>query len=224
MPRLARSLLTLIGWCSKKRRALRSAFYSCKFSSVGKKSYYYQNFLNIASNMQVESSATPLLTIDEVEKVQRQRIARSDMCSTLLIRLWLANSFNKLSWIAATAARKDSKERYFKRFVSCTCLRNASSYPLQQLLSFLTINVMRHLYPVSILLYAALVNTLYGLTSPHLHTNWLYNESPLTYYYKNTQKKYIYIGMINLNTRLINARNKTRHEIPFLMEQRRETS
>ena len=47
---------------------------------------------------------------------------------------------------------------------------------------------MRHLYPVSILLYEALVNTLYALTSPHLHTNWLYSESPLTYYYKNTKK------------------------------------
>ena len=36
--------------------------------------------------MQVESSATPLLTIDEIEKVQRQKVARSDMCPTLLIR------------------------------------------------------------------------------------------------------------------------------------------
>ena len=53
MSRLARSLLTLIGWCSKKRRALRSAFYSCKFSSLGKKSYYHQNFLNIAPNIVV---------------------------------------------------------------------------------------------------------------------------------------------------------------------------
>ena len=49
---------------------------------------------------------------------------------------------------------------------------------------------MRHLYPVSILLYLALVNRLYVLTTRHLHTNWLYNESPLTYYYKNTQKIY----------------------------------
>ena len=139
-PRLARSLLNLIGWCRiyfvfEIRRALRSVFYSCKFSLLEKKSYYHQNFLN----MQVESSATPLLTINEGEKVQRQRIARSDMCSTLLIRLSLTNSFNKLSWIAATAARKDSEKRHFKRFVSCTCLRNSSSYPLQQLLSFLTI-------------------------------------------------------------------------------------
>ena len=193
MPRLARSLLTLIGWCRiyyvfEIRRALHSAFYSCKLSLIGKKSYYHQNFLNIASNMQVESSATPLLTIDEVEKVPRQKIARSDMCSTLLIRLWLTNSFNKSSWIAATAAQKDSKKRHFKRLVSCTCLRNASSYPLQQLLIFLTMKYMRHLYPVSILLYAAFVNKLYELTSPHLHTNWLYSESPLTYCYKNTKK------------------------------------
>ena len=193
MPRLARSLLTLIGWCRiyyvfEIRRALRSAFYSCKFSLLGKKSYYHQNFLNIASNMQIESSATPLLTIDEVEKVQRQRIARLDMCSTLLIRLSLTNSFNKLSWITATAARKDSKKRHFKRFVSCTCLRNASSYPLQQLLSFLTMKYMRHLYPVSKLLYVALVSKLHGLTSPHLHTNWLCGESPLTYCYKIDKK------------------------------------
>ena len=191
MPKLARSLLTLIVWCRiyyvfEIRRAVRSAFYSCKLGLLGKKSYYQQNFLNIASNMQVESSATPLLTIDEVEKVQRQKIARSDMCSTLLIRLWLTN--NKLSWIAATVARKDSKKRHFRRFVSCTCLRNASSYPLQQLLIFLTMKYMRHLYPVSILLYAAFVNRLYELISPHLHTNWLYSESPLTYCYKNTKK------------------------------------
>ena len=32
-------------------------------------------FKKIAPNMQVESSTTPLSTIDEVEKVQRQRIA-----------------------------------------------------------------------------------------------------------------------------------------------------
>ena len=138
VPKLARSLLTLIVWCRiyyvfEIRRAVRSAFYSCKLGLLGKKSYYQQNFLNIASNMQVESSATPLLTIDEVEKVQRQKIARSDMCSTLLIRLWLTN--NKLSWIAATVARKDSKKRHFRRFVCCTCMRNASSYPLQQLLN-----------------------------------------------------------------------------------------
>ena len=145
MPRLARSLLTLIGWCSKKRRALRSAIYSCKFSSVGKKSYYHQNFLNIASNMQVESSATPLSKDSQIRHVfhlsytasidkliQQVKLNRCDGCS------------------------KRQQKRYFKRFVSCTCLRNASSYPLQQLLSFLTINVMRHLYPVSILLYAAL--------------------------------------------------------------------
>ena len=32
------------------------------------------------------------------------------------------------------------------------------------------------------------LNELYELTSPHLHTNWLYSESPLTYYYKNTKQ------------------------------------
>ena len=32
-------------------------------------------FSNIAPNMQVDLCATPLLTIDEVEKVQRQKIA-----------------------------------------------------------------------------------------------------------------------------------------------------
>ena len=39
---------------------------------LGKNSYYHQN---IVPNLQVESSATHLLTIDEVEKVQRQRVA-----------------------------------------------------------------------------------------------------------------------------------------------------
>ena len=142
--------------------------------------------------MQVESSATPLLTIVEVEKVQHQRIARSDMCSTLLMRLWLTNSFSKLSWIAATAARKQSKKCHFKRFVTCTCVRSASSYPLQQLLSFLTIKYMRHLYPVSILLYAALVNRLYVLTSPHLHTNWSTMKAPWLTIIKTHTKKYMY--------------------------------
>ena len=51
-------------------------FLSCKLSLLGKKSYHHQYFLKkIAPNMQVESSTTPLSTIDEVEKVQRQRIA-----------------------------------------------------------------------------------------------------------------------------------------------------
>ena len=51
--------------------------------------------------MQVESSTTPLLTIDEVEKVQRQKPGLSVMYSNWLMRLWLTNSFNKKSCITA---------------------------------------------------------------------------------------------------------------------------
>ena len=51
-------------------------FLSCKLSLLGKKSYYHQYLKKkIAPNLKVESSTTPQLTIDEVEKVQRQRIA-----------------------------------------------------------------------------------------------------------------------------------------------------
>ena len=188
MPRLARSLLTLIGWCRiyyvfQIRRALHSAFYSCKLSLLGKKSYYHQNFLNIASNMQVESSATPLLTIDEVEKVQRQKIARSDMCSTLLIRLWLTN--NKLSWTLPRLLEKTAKNAILGALFPVRACETLRVIPCN---NCSTMKYMRHLYPVSILLYAAFVNKLYELTSPHLHTNWLYSESPLTYCYKNTKK------------------------------------
>ena len=51
--------------------------------------------------MQVESSATHLLTIDVVEKVQRQKIASFIMYSNWLMRLWLTNSFHKKSCITA---------------------------------------------------------------------------------------------------------------------------
>ena len=51
-------------------------FLSFKLSLLGEKPYHHQYFFKkIAPNMQVESSTTTLLTIDEVEKVQRQRIA-----------------------------------------------------------------------------------------------------------------------------------------------------
>ena len=46
--------------------------------------------------MQVESSGTPLLMIDEVQKVQRQRIASFfGHVFQLTYALWLTNSFNK---------------------------------------------------------------------------------------------------------------------------------
>ena len=63
--------------CSTYKRALRSIMISfLKVQFAQKKVLTLTNFhWNIAPNMQVESSASPLLTIDEVEKVQRQRIA-----------------------------------------------------------------------------------------------------------------------------------------------------
>ena len=65
MPRLARSLLTLIGswriyYVFKIKARIPFNILFLKFQFALKK---------------VESSTTPLLTIDEVEKVQRQKIA-----------------------------------------------------------------------------------------------------------------------------------------------------
>ena len=52
--------------------------------------------------MRVESCATPVMTIDEVEKVQRQKIGSFiGHYSKWLMRLRLTNSFDNKSWIAA---------------------------------------------------------------------------------------------------------------------------
>ena len=48
-------------------------------------------------NIHVESSTTPLLTVDEVEKVQRQGIATFIGNVFQLMRLWLIHSFKKKS-------------------------------------------------------------------------------------------------------------------------------
>ena len=76
LPRLARALLTLIGSCRiyyvfniKARFPVSILF--LQSLCLGKSLI----ITNITPNMQVESSATPLLTVDEVEKVQRQRVA-----------------------------------------------------------------------------------------------------------------------------------------------------
>ena len=50
-------------------------YHSCNRFAKEKSLTITNIFKNIASNTQVESSATPLLKIDEVEKIQRQRIA-----------------------------------------------------------------------------------------------------------------------------------------------------
>ena len=44
-------------------------------SLLSKKSYYHRYFSKMIPNIQIESSSKPLLTVDEVEKVQCQRVA-----------------------------------------------------------------------------------------------------------------------------------------------------
>ena len=63
--------------CSTYKRALRSitiSFLKVQFARKKKVLTLTNTRWNISPNMQVESSASPLLTIDEVEKIQRQRI------------------------------------------------------------------------------------------------------------------------------------------------------
>ena len=86
--------------------------------------------------MKVESSAIPLLTIDEVEKVQRQKIEETE----------LLNRFSGCS--------KRQPKTPFLALFSLHVRLNAPSYLLQQLFIFLTIKYITQLYPASILLYA----------------------------------------------------------------------
>ena len=86
--------------------------------------------------MQVESSAIPLLTIDEVEKVQRQKIEETE----------LLNRFSGCS-------KRQPKTPFLVLF-SLHVRLNAPSYLLQQPFIFLTIKYITQLYPASILLYA----------------------------------------------------------------------
>ena len=114
--------------------------------------------------MQVESSAIPLLTIDEVEKVQRQKIEETE----------LLNRFSGCS-------KRQPKTPFLALFFQHVRL-NAPSYLLQQLFIFLTIKYITQLYPASILLYAPLHTTLISTVKPQRKT--------LTYYYKNTNNKH----------------------------------
>ena len=113
--------------------------------------------------MQVESSAIPMLTIDEVEKVQRQKIEETE----------LLNRFSGCS-------KRQPKTPFLALFFLHVRL-NAPSNLLQQLFIFLTIKDIRQLYPASILLYAPLHTTLISTVKPQ--------RKNLTYYYKNTNNK-----------------------------------
>ena len=113
--------------------------------------------------MQVESSAIPMLTIDEVEKVQRQKIEETE----------LLNRFSGCS-------KRQPKTPFLALFFLHVRL-NAPSNLLQQLFIFLTIKYIRQLYPASILLYAPLHTTLISTVKPQ--------RKNLTYYYKNTNNK-----------------------------------
>ena len=51
--------------------------------------------------MQVEASATPLLTVDEVEKTNKKRFSvYSPVCSSLLMLRCLTDSFKERNWMA----------------------------------------------------------------------------------------------------------------------------
>ena len=93
-------------------------------------------FEKIAPNMQVESSTTPLSTIDEVEKVQRQRIASfigqafQLTYAALIDKLIQQEKLNRFNgW---------SKRQLNTPFLALFFLHmrgNATRYPLQQLLT-----------------------------------------------------------------------------------------
>ena len=104
-----------------------------------------------------------MLTIDEVEKVQRQKIEETE----------LLNRFSGCS-------KKQPKTPFLALFFLHVRL-NAPSNLLQQLFIFLTIKYIRQLYPASILLYAPLHTTLISTVKPQ--------RKNLTYYYKNTNNK-----------------------------------
>ena len=103
LPKLARSLLTLIGsgrinYIFKiKVGRFRKRYLSCN-SLLKKKSCYHQYFLKQCSKHASRIERYTSVTIDEVEKP-----VLTVMCSNWLMWLWLTKSFNKESWIAATA-------------------------------------------------------------------------------------------------------------------------
>ena len=78
-----------------------------------------------APNMQVESSATPLLTIDEVEKVQRQKIEETEL-------------LNRCS-----GCSKRQPKRHFQRCFSCTCVGTLRVISFNNSLFFKTLTSMK---------------------------------------------------------------------------------
>ena len=69
--------------------------------------------------MQVESSATPLSKDSQIRHVFRLTYTAS-----------IDKLIQQVKLNRCHGCSKRQQNRYFKRFVSCTCLRNASSYPL----------------------------------------------------------------------------------------------
>ena len=112
-------------------------FLSCKLSLLGKKSYYHQYFFQkIAPNMQVESSTTPLLTIDQVEKVQRQRIASFiGHASQLTYAAWIDKLIQQEKLNRFNGCSKRQPNTPFLALLFLQVRGNATRYPFQQFLT-----------------------------------------------------------------------------------------
>ena len=110
--------------------------------------------------MQVESSSTPLLTIDEVEKVQLQRIASFiGHVFQLTYAVMIHKFVQQYNQIRISGCLKIYPQKHLFSTVFFLHARgNAPSYPLQQLLTLLTVKYIRQLYPVSMLLYSPLIS------------------------------------------------------------------
>ena len=87
--------------------------------------------------MQVESSTTPLLTIDEVEKVQRQRIASfighafQLTYAALIDKLVQQEKLNRFNG----CSKRQPNTPFLALFKFLQVRGNATRYPLQQLLT-----------------------------------------------------------------------------------------
>ena len=87
--------------------------------------------------MQVESSTTPLLTIDEVEKVQRQRIASfighafQLTYAALIDKLIQQEKLNRFNG----CCKRQPNTPFLALFKFLQVRGNATTYPLQQLLT-----------------------------------------------------------------------------------------
>ena len=122
-------------YCVFKIKA-HSVLHFIQFSR--EKSVFITNmFLNITPNTQVESNTTSLLTIDEVEKVQRQRIASFIRhmfqlpCAAMVEKLIQKEKLN-----LCHGCSKRQPETPFLPSFFLHVRRNAPSYPLEQLLTF----------------------------------------------------------------------------------------